>query len=80
MMKTAVLFTFTLLLAAAVLVSGCQNLPSGFKKDQVQGETGATNYNKMARTVDQDRQQFWSDIENFFLLDRPSRLSSMRIR
>lgn len=77
-MKNAVLVIF--LAAMSFIFVGCRQLPPGFVKDVRPGRTAFESCAEVYRSAEIGRQQFWDDWDRFWLLDKPSRLSELRVR
>ena len=77
-MKNA--FFAIILTLIGVVVIGCCSKPAGFQRDVRPGRTRFESKAEICRTVDIQRAQFWDDWDRFWLLDRPSRLNTLKTR
>ena len=77
MMKSISFFVFKVVLALIVFVFVL--LPSGCKSYEQMGETAAEGRRRHLRNQRINQQQLMADLDTFWLVDKPSKLTDKRI-
>ena len=77
MVKSISFFVFKVVLAVIVFVFVL--LPSGCKSYEQMGETAAEGRRRHIRNSRLNQQQLMADLDTFWLVDKPSKLTDKRI-
>ena len=78
-MKKANLLLTLLAVCIGVFLIGCME-PKGFVQDSRPGLTTYQGHERMYRTVNLDTQMAWEDWDHFWMIEKPSRNSWLRVR
>ena len=77
MVKSSSFFVFKVILTVIVFVFVL--LPCGFSSYEQMGETAAEGRRRHIRNSRLNQQQLMADLDRFWLLDKPSKLTDKRI-
>jgi hypothetical protein len=77
MVKSISFFVFLMVLAVIIFVFVL--LPSGCKSYEQMGETAAEGRRRHLRNQRLNQQQLMADLDTFWLVDKPSKLTDKRI-
>ena len=79
-MKKANLLLTLLTVCVGVFLSGCNMEPKEVVHDSRPGLTTYGGHARMYRTVQLDTQMAWEDWDHFWMIEKPSRSSWLRVR